>query len=412
MCVLFFGPTGIDKRTILPHFANWCEAVKTRRCRTIDFETDYLTNRNKGARLKQHQFLDSSQLEQQEAWRRAWTSLCEDIERETRDVFVGLHGCVVRGHYGVRIVAEPSVVASFRPDCVVTLIDDIYEMWSRTEARAHVAYKGRPTLEQLLLARRVELMVADQIAYSHSVGVPIRQIMLSVKHPCETLANWVYALEDRLKIVYLSFPISAPRRLMAQVGNSGLQEINDFIRAAYDWQHERPDRVVLCPLGIDELPLANLVAKCGEEAMNFDPDVRRWNLDTVWRPQERISPTSVPASIRTGFPLKQIEDARGMINTDVGWRDYRLVETANFLAVFNPRYRGAADIARSVRREIDYGTGKGIPAHVYQNPEYDFERFTDRVLFSEPGTMQASPQELRVLRHTSIQDIFYAIKAS
>src|SRR5712692_349610 len=112
----FFGTTGVDKKTILPHFANWCRRYKKRRCKTIDFESEYLFNRDRGAwyaQHAQHQLLDSDQREQHDEWRLAWERLCKDVEQETEDIFIGLHGCFVRGHYGVRIITESAETNHF-----------------------------------------------------------------------------------------------------------------------------------------------------------------------------------------------------------------------------------------------------------------------------------------------------------
>ena len=82
-----------------------------------------------------------------------------------------------------RWILDVNEVASFRPHLIVTLIADVYDMWWRTESRAAgEAWKGRPTLEQLLLARRFEVAIGDQLALASATNP--RHIVLAVGHPC------------------------------------------------------------------------------------------------------------------------------------------------------------------------------------------------------------------------------------
>ena len=429
--VLFFGVTGVEKASALDNLARWAERHRSRRPRPrcVDFEGSYLFKPERGGK-EWYSFLDDQQETQREAWRRLWAEFLrsEVFCSEDSDLFVGVHGCIVRGHYGVRCVIEPRDLAQWvdpqdsknrlRPDLIVTLLDDVYDMWWRTEARAGgEQWKGRPTVEQLLFARRAELIAADQVAYS--VDPPIPHFMVSVAHPCETLANRVYSANPT--VVYLCFPISAPRDLKKKNDSSGEAEIVRFLSTAYERQHRNPDLVVVCPLGIDELPLLTAMEDehCGTEvsegeenvpAVRFDRDSLRWAMGSLWPTNDCLSPEAPSSGERLPIPLAQLRAAAGMIHTDVGWRDYRLVEQAKIgcLAAFNPKFKNRDKLSRSVLEEIRFAAGN-CPVYVYQDPAHDpLEVFESQ--YPQGGTMPPGPWTQMVVRKDTVDAVFDAVE--
>lgn len=447
--VLFFGVTGVEKTGgeattegwgVLRRLARWVEDNRKRspRPKVVDFETEYLFNPRKGGKVS-YSFLGDNEETQREIWRDAWTRFASEYSvSQERDLFVAMHGCIVRGHYGVRSVVDAEKLAAWVKggsaksnkgkksksncalDMVVTLIDDVYDMWWRTEKRAEgMDLFGRPTIEQLLYARRTELIVADQVA--HSVDPPIPHFVISVAHPCETLANRIYSTEPT--VIYLCFPISAPRDLKARDNdNSGINEIMGFLRDAYVRQHKNESLVIVCPLGIDELPLVG-VAKAAIRELDpksdiekakplvFDRDGLRWSMDSVWAANACLSPGPLANQDRVPIPLAQLDAACGMIHSDVAWRDYRLVSQCGqtgCLASYNPKFRKDREFSRSVRREIGFATGI-CPVFVYQNRENDpngqFEADYPR-----GGTMGPPQGELMVVRKNSVKELFDEIE--
>ncbi len=426
--VLFFGVTGVEKTGdervpahwgALRRLARWVEDYRSRspRPQVVDFERQYLFNPEKGGKTW-YSFLDDRQETQREIWRRTWDRFTEEIPSgEDRDLFVSMHGCVVRVHYGVRPLIDPGTVArDLRPDVLVTLLDDVYDMWWRTETRAAgTELYGRPTIEQLLFARRAELMVADQVAHTRSPSIP--HFVISVGHPCETVANRIYSSHPT--VVYLCFPISAPRDLeLGDSDTSGKDEVMDFVRTAYERQHNNENLVMVCPLGIDELPLVGVAKEAIRRlerdsdlerapAVDFDRDSARWTMDSIWNPNDCLSPGAPPAEGRPPIPLAQLEAAAGVIHSDVGWRDYRLVEQCDetgCLAAFNPKFRNRRDLSRSVRREIRFATGI-CPVFVYQDTAHDPQHKFDAE-FPQGGTMPPGPGELMVIRKDTVAEVF------
>ncbi len=325
-----------------------------------------------------------------------------------------LHASFIRGHYGVRIVLDPALVRRFKPNVVVTLVDDVYDMWWRTEERASgEAWRGRPTLEQLLTARRVEQAVGTQIA--HLTEPPVPHYLLSVHHSCETLFRLVYR---KPLIVYLSFPISRPRELEQGGDQTGIEEINEFLVAVYARQAPDNDLVFLNPLTIDERPLIDraLPDKANRtiaedrdgqheyEGLLFKRERYRWALPDVCN-ENALSPAPPELQKRVPPNLEQVQQAAGLIKTDVGWRDYSLVAQAKRLAVFNPVFRNADDIARGVQGEIETALmTPGRTVFCYQSREYDpngkFKTWRGRA-----GSTGPSGMKQRLIMCSSVEDL-------
>ena len=396
--VLCFGITGIDKGEVLSGFAKWSERYKRCSWTIFNFERDFLFNEQNGG-MPHYQFLRSARSTQYEAWQRCWARFANtleqhDIQNPHGNILISLHGCFVWGHYGARTLIRPEAIAKLRADKVVTLIDDVYDLWWRTQHRARGRrHIGMPTLDQLLLARRVELIIADQVAYLAEPTVP--HLVLSVHHPRETLWNWTQS--EKPKVVYLSFPISAPRKLQNDNDTTGIEAVNDFIRQMYDVQDTDPDMVMICPLTIDELPLLSAIpdvpgnpAEEAKKTVVFDRESVRWEVGELFSTSP-LATMPVPAEKRNPIPVEQIRNAAGMIKTDVGWRDFRLIDQSKCLAVFNPKFKNKTSISRGVGLEIEYASVVPIPTFIYQDPEHDPDGIVYARYFREPGTMGTSP---------------------
>jgi hypothetical protein len=436
--VFVFGITGIAKLPTLVRFVDWSRSHRSHKNTSqeiIDFERDYLFNEAKGGAPD---FLDAPARHQHLVWRAAWDILKEELpviesKHPNTDILISIHGCTTRSHYGVRSSLDPSRAATLKPTHIVTLIDDIYDVWWRTQIRAggHASV-GMPTLEHLIQARRTDLVIADQVA--HACNPPAQHLLISASHPCSTLWNWLYGQSP--KVVYLSFPISQPRRLERQGDDTGLSEVNAFLGEAYRRQALNENLVFICPLGIDELPLRQALkaAENGENVveiknrkgeiiydedpdtgddvprlgLTFERDRVRWNLDSLWPVAERLSPGPPSLAQRSPLLLSELRVANGIIFSDVGWRDYRLVEQARFLAVLNPRFRGSRAVSRGVINEIEYARGLMTNSFICQELAYDpdgqLEDWYPSV--EQRGTMPPPPSSQYVYRMDSVGQLF------
>lgn len=420
--VIAFGVTGTRKHDVLARFSEWCREQHDQEWEVLTFESQFLYDEHTGG-IERETFLDSKQAVQHSAWQGTWKAFRNHVQRlratsPNTNVLISLHGCFARDHYGTRTFVQPQEVAELQPDNIVTLLDNVYDMWWETRRRAAgLQFVGIPTLEQLLSARRAETMIADQVAFSTTPPIP--HLVLSVHHPCETLWNWITHRSP--KVVYLATPIAAPRRLQEEDDPSGIEEVDGFLRTAYQHQHEDSQLAVVSPLTIDELPLLQALMRSEADArsakqyvgddmpIRFDRESYAWDVDrAIGLPM--LSPAELAPSTRDDIPAGEIRSAGGMIDTDVGWRDYRLVDQANFLVVFNPCFKKQDKISGSVLREIKYASAR-IPVFIYQDDLHDPGGRTKQMLFPNRGQMQFEPSEKRlVLETNSLDDLFRRLR--
>ena len=439
--ILVLGTTGIDKRKALHNISNWYQDDPPWEP-AINFEKDYLFNPAKKG-LRRNTFLDASLETQFNTWANAWDVFAKEKKltkkgnRGTRGMLLSMHGVYLRGHYGTRSVLLPTLIAKqFKPDIIITLIADAYNSWWTTEAFAEGdALLGRPTLEDLVIGRRQEILVGDLIALACRPD-PVRNVMLSASHPVECVAHCIDNPDPR--VVYLSFPISEPRRMRytkEPKSDSGMSEVSDFVRAAFAHQHKHPDLVVECPLMIDELPLRELIMTEGERVFDdgyysryktmkklasddteevphvfFPRDVYRWPLGDMCDLRDCIVPPTDKEQL--AFPVAQIVNAAGNIYTDVTLRDYRYVDQAECLAVYNPVFNSDREgISGSVQQEIDHAIKSDRRVFVYQDPARDKTNAVGKQFGQPNATMRADPGKTRKFRAASPEQLLEAISS-
>src|SRR2546421_455575 len=110
--LLLLGTTGVDKAAALIRLQRWCKGFY-RNVVPVDFEREFLFNTRKGGRPTAT-FLDSDLRTQTQWWREAWARFQDEHSRNVEDdFFLGIHGCYIRGHYGVRSVLDAQLVAGF-----------------------------------------------------------------------------------------------------------------------------------------------------------------------------------------------------------------------------------------------------------------------------------------------------------
>lgn len=397
--VLLLGTTGIEKQQIASRLSEWADRSLGQSFRIMDFEKEYLTNSAKGGRPLSW-FLAQEVRVQHRSWQHAWDRLAEDgrLEEADENTILCVHASIVRGNYGVRCVCDLNRLGQFAPDVVVTLIDDVYNQWWLTEHRAHgELHRGRPTLEQLIMARRTEQLLGDMLSLHGPKQA--RHLVLAVSHPRRTLGNYLFTAK---RVVYLSFPISRPREMLSEDGNStGLDAVNEFLKQLYEYQESHPDVAFVNPLAIDELPLlptlddpsAKAEAKDGPKqvaGVRFDL-ARRWDMSDFWPTAESLGPGPLPENDRRPLIRQQVENAAGLIWTDVGWRDFRMVMQADALAVLDP-VMARERLSRGVEAEMLAAISEGKPVYILQEPELDPNK---KLLewIGEPGTMAANRRQ-------------------
>lgn len=439
--VLLLGIPGVQKTAAANHLAASLREIN-HNFDVVNFERDFLRLTDS---VRRASFLNSSFSVQCDKWSAGWKQLKASLD-PSKNYILSMHGCYISKHYGARCVFNPGIIAEdFSPSVIFTLITDIYDAWSVTHSTAcKMELKGDPSLSQLLMARRTELLVGDQIANATNSHKNLdviepngkdsavsQSLFLSVYHPLQTFTNAVTA-PDGFRVGYLSFPITQPRELEAQGDNRAREEISRFVWDAYQLQHKKKNLVIQCPLTIDELPfmyslqeqhskkfkeeiereLANRrqdknvssseYSDLDEETkekikekinkkiqLEFNRDDARWSLKELFHDETLLSSQKNPLEL---FFADQFMEVKGLIKSDVTLRDYRLVDQADFLAVFNPIIDPTrTEMARSVAEEITRALNLEIPVFLFQDKKYDPNNYVLKQLKIAPdagGTME------------------------
>jgi len=339
--------------------------------------------------------------DQSRIWNDAWEEFAKKYHSEyDKSVILSLHAVYVHATYGTRTVIDTEkIIKDFQPTLIVTLIDDVYDKWWRTEARnVKDVFAITPSHEQLIMARRDEILLGEMIALQRTSDTFRRHVICATQHPVEVLRNLICF--DSV-IVYLSFPISAPRE-MAKLGDTRfIERINEFHNRIYEKQKNEPHISFISPLAIDELPFQSQILdpesiiEIEEEGKmikycEFDRDKYRWSIKDLWKNASLLSEQK-PAPVR--IPVESAEEIIGNVKSDVGWRDFRLVGQSALLAVFCPINPIKNELARGVRAEMYDASSLRILSFVYQDPELDPTQKAKSIFRKDPGAMGLSKNE-------------------
>jgi hypothetical protein len=400
--VLLLGPTGVDKKTAIERLAKYAKAKFGHTIRYIDFEHEYLSAAITADSLKNlFTFLAQDRSRQANIWKSAWGKCVGAFDTEV--TVLGLHATYISGILGLRCAVDiPAICKAFAPTLVITLIDDVQSMWHRTEVRAEgKEARGRPSLEQLLTARRAELLLGDMIA-SHCDAANVRHVLVASSNALAALANVV--IFDAA-VTYLSFPISAPRRMEQKGDRSFIELINKLHCLALEQMEKDRERAFITPLSIDELPMINKWKQNEDRPLNYLDTRDRWPQSDLWGNDDRA--VLPPIGKEFPIPAEQIDVVSGNAETDVGWRDRRLVLQARTLAICCPKDPLAERITRGVKTEIDAAALVGIDSFYWQNPDWDKNKYLENI-WGSPGSMGLGGTEALVQRVESLEALVQA----
>ncbi len=298
-------------------------------------------------------------------WREAFESVTQRAEesRLTGDVIVTLHlSFFLHSTREYFFPADLSVMIGWikqNVDEIVTFVDDIYDVHhSLIGGTDDVGMLDPPsTLEstvhdlmQILDWRSIEGMLASSL--SASAEKPHYQF--AVKHPAGTFHDLIYT--DK-QVVYLSHPISEPRRLFSAGERS---ETVEFVRNMQNHVSRlRSSATVIEPTAIDEWRFAGGSANLSAR-WPFGPDER----ELLYVPPD----PPPPAALRFVFPAGWAADEREAleasdavtllqkaIERQINARDHSLVEETDRIACYRPLFRGNA--SRGVEEELRHFAG-------------------------------------------------------
>jgi hypothetical protein len=298
-------------------------------------------------------FLRLPQRNQQEKWREKFARIITDFDHaQTEHHFLGLH-FTFRFEQIPLCPVDFGMLIDWKPDCIVTFIDDAYCVRQRVHAGGYKSF----SLTELVQWRAEEALVGDLLARMVNVKVPIPNYVVSVKHPANMLVRLL--LKPDVARVYMSYAITGTRNDVSR---------RDFIDSFRRRMHSQPNCAAFDPLTIDELPPVRAPAASRDPAL-FEYDAsqpaQRWPaLD----PDLALCRDDLSYPIT--MPMQEVGDVREAIDAQVKNRDIRLVDQAHFLVVYRPTLRGgdgsqSTKLSSGVQGEIDHAAATGCPVICY-----------------------------------------------
>ena len=115
----------------------------------------------------------------------------------------------------------------------------------------------------------------------------------------------------------------------------------------------------------------------------FDANASRWPLTDLWGTDTEL--IAKPFEFEE-FDWEQAACAAGLMWTDIGWRDRRLVFQSRNLAVVCPVPPGRNEITGGVKDEIETAIPNGVYCYIWQNKEWDPRDIVGRT-FKRPTSM-------------------------
>lgn len=152
---------------------------------------------------------------------------------------------------------------------------------------------------------------------------------VSVRHPFSTFYNLIFQ-EQPIRI-YLSYPISETRKNVQDIA-----EVNEFRKQMHKIGIEK-NAVIFDPVAIDELAMESALLEIPESERNTTTEIslvqkHRWPIEL---PDLLVKDFDWPIKI----PKQQVDEVSSDIRNQITSRDYYLVDSSQFLAVYRPFYR-------------------------------------------------------------------------
>ena len=382
--VVLAGHTGLEKGIVAARLRQWLETNEPALANRVGVhDLEDAIRRTRGGHPRLFAGVTSGAA-QRDRWRQGWELVQEEMA-ERRDECSILHMHLVfalpqRGH---RVCpASLSLLADWKPDVVVMLIDDVYAIKRRIQLK-----NFEFSLGQLYDWRTTELMFADQLALISSLfqqqqgpepSALCESMVVAVKHPVAMLGRMIADLARPR--VYASFPISSTRN-----SEERRNEIDRFRQRLHELF------ITLDPLTIEEFPLLYegdqratgnsfhpLLDTHGNPKSLAD---QRWDCRVardgdyaplVFEPETQEDHLGAP---RPFYPVALADRELNELWREVGGqaittvdeqitvRDLRLVDQADCLVCYRPYWDGR--LTGGVGREIEYANDRGKDVYAF-----------------------------------------------
>lgn len=384
--VIFTGPTGVEKKTVLRKLADEYFSVKELSIKAEDpdaqrfFQRFSVEEEIKGVMGADHimVFLDEPKYSRQKSiWKGAIKRLSKKVRKlpPQVNVLIEFHTCYFLGQKRLRFW-DLSEINSLKPTDLITLLDDSYSIRYRVDLgeRKH-SVGSYLRLQDIIDWRRTEVLLSDLVAAS----LKIKNFIVPVKHPRQVLHRLLFKRGTSL-LIYAAYPITEPRKPEHQPeGRKEIDEHRYFL-------HGKEHYVVFDPLSIDERALQfAFERRYGEKALINPPNLTqkqihlesqdRWPLVSrkfppmVSDPPD-IFPLPLPAEeVYTVIsrPVTRYGEEQSFVDSQIQERDFRYIRDVDRVTAYRPYWRGIE--SKGVYTEIEYARGLA-PISVY-HPEKD-----------------------------------------
>ena len=367
MRVLFLGTTGLGKSDVLNQVADIACREKYELSTGIQHESSSkyvqifdIDNRIRTTlNLGYSSFMDDNVRETKiDLWKQELEKILTEIEeKQSKNVFLSAHAVYYRYNNYFSMI-DQNTLSKFRPDMIITLIDDIYDVSKKvTDKEEEFHTNSSCTLSEALGWRTVETLMADNLSENLLQNNPIPHYVLAIKHNVKTFYRLIF--EPKRLILYSSFPITSTRTNVDKTS-----EINNF-KAKLEEKY-----IILDPSTIDEILIKQKSSISSEEYSNLQKNemIHIENDDTIIL--KRLSgnysrSTELPESIT----VNQFENIKDVILKQVEKRDYRMVHQSEGVVGYRPFWGARRDPAGGVDQELKWALSLYKKAIVYHPDE-------------------------------------------
>jgi adenylate kinase len=385
MNIILTGHTGVKKKKVAESLISEFAKQKSLPTESI---MRFIKYYNVEESVEMNPFLiTSNDRRRKQMWRDAFNAVIRNLERDRPEhALIGLHLTFQRESrffsplgwswrlYGEKAEEEDGfdIIQKLNPEYFVTLIDDVYCVWSR------IARGSYFRLRELTAWRAIEISMTDLVAgkiapRSYDVDrYPYeRSPVVAIKHPPIMLYRFLF--EPRKLRVYASFPITRTRNDKAR-----RSDIDEFRKSLHD------NFTVFDPLTIDEKPLEFLLKQYQEEHPNanlYETSIgfhilNRWPIP----PQFALYSDSQDYLIKglnaaeideISRPAEVLRGGKSEIDRNIRLRDFRLIDQADCLVAYRPQYKNGIP-SGGMTEEIRYAVEIALkPVFIVHNSEED-----------------------------------------
>jgi len=305
-----------------------------------------------------------------EIWNRAFKTISEKINQKRSEnpevtILLKIHACYFHEkheEYITLIDFSQFALLDQKPAKIITLIDDIYEIYHRLIELGGCYYRARETGEKQMVFRLLHLLEwrAMEIVLSRNSAnqLKLAHYAFATKHSLETFSKLIFDNRCNNK-VYLSHPITEVRKLER---NNRKDEAKKIMKEITEISEKLSlEYTTFLPTTIDELRI-RFVGTIKEK--KFLPALdKRWENELYNNPEKFLY-------IKSGFEdtnklwkssVDELEECKertflevlaNTIINQVTVRDYTLVGQSEILVMYRPLFNGSSSVG--TQQEFDY----------------------------------------------------------